>query len=144
MNTNYRHTDSDFDKAFPQGLITSTDNHHTPNHTLPRKYISALTNLAKHKNITITSPEKGGGIAILNKTLSQQNYGLNQRQQHLHSTVKEKYIALLQNPTISIIEKNSNRLGIKTIIRTSKTIKTTVTVDWNYNKKRKSYSDSGI
>ena len=41
-------------------------------------------------------------------------------------TVKEKHIVLLQNHTFCIIEKNLNRLGIKTITRTSKTIKETI------------------
>ena len=53
INTKYRHIDSDFDKGFTQGLTASITNHQTSNHTLPKRYISALTNLAKNKNITI-------------------------------------------------------------------------------------------
>ena len=58
VNTNYRHIDSDFN-------ITSTTNNHTPTHNLPRRYITAHTNLTKNKNILITFPHKSGRIAIL-------------------------------------------------------------------------------
>ena len=46
--------------------LSLTNTHHISNYTLTRKYISALTNLAKN-NITITSWDKSGRI-ILNKT----------------------------------------------------------------------------
>ena len=65
INMSYRHTDSNFNRGFIQSLITSITNHHTPTHNLPRRYITALTNLAKNKNIIIISLDKGRGIAIL-------------------------------------------------------------------------------
>ena len=65
VNKNYRHTNSDFSRGFIQGLIASTTNHHSPTQNLLRRYITALTNLVKNKNISITSLDKGGGIAII-------------------------------------------------------------------------------
>ena len=53
INTNYRHRYSDFDKDFIQGLNVYTTNHYTSNHTLPGRYISALTNLTKNSYIYI-------------------------------------------------------------------------------------------
>ena len=47
-----------------------------------------------------------------------------------------------QNPKISIIEKNLNRLVIKTITQTSKTIKKLL--GNNNNNKTKSYFDAGM
>ena len=38
---------------------------HTHTHTLSRRYIRVFTNLTKNKNIFLTSPDNGGGIAIL-------------------------------------------------------------------------------
>ena len=57
-----------------------------------------------------------------------------------NTSVKEKYIVLPQNPSISFIEKNLNRLALKMITRTSKTIK--LLLRNNNNNKTKSYSDA--
>ena len=61
----HKHTNLDFNRSFVQSLNASTTNHHIVKYSLPRRYISAQTNLAKNKNITITSADKDGGIVIL-------------------------------------------------------------------------------
>ena len=65
VNTNYRHTDSHFDRGFIKSIIAFTNNNHESKYTLLRRYILALKNLAKNNNITITSSDKGGEIIVL-------------------------------------------------------------------------------
>ena len=62
---NYHSQDTDFEKGFIQGIITSSLSS-TNETSLPRRYITALKNLSKRQDITITSSDKGGGIVIMN------------------------------------------------------------------------------
>ena len=64
---NYRYSDSDFDKGFVQGIITSSFCSSTNEFTIPLRYIQALKNLANNSNIHITTADKGGGVVILDK-----------------------------------------------------------------------------
>ena len=64
---NYRFGDSDFTKGFIQGIIYAS--HTTVDEpSLPRRYLSALQELSKRRDIHISPADKGGGIVIQNLT----------------------------------------------------------------------------
>ena len=66
ISANYKHTDSNLNKGFIQGIIAAST---TPGHTtpsIPYRYSIALANLAKNEHLTITSADKGGGTVIMN------------------------------------------------------------------------------
>ena len=65
ITKNYRHTDTDFNKGFIQGIITASTHTTYTEHTLPRRYITALRTLAADHTIHITPSDKGGGIVLL-------------------------------------------------------------------------------
>ena len=64
LGKNYRKNDTDFDKGFIQGIIAAmiTQNDEP---TIPRRYIIALKNLAKNRDIVISPSDKGSGIVIM-------------------------------------------------------------------------------
>ena len=66
ISSNYKHTDSNLQKGFIQGIIAASTITHNTNPTIPRRYTTALQNLANNKNLIITSADKGGGIVIMN------------------------------------------------------------------------------
>ena len=61
ISKNYRYSDTDFDKGFVQGIITSSFCSSTNESTIPLRYIQALKNLAKDTSIHITTADKVGG-----------------------------------------------------------------------------------
>jgi len=68
ININYRHSDSDFQKGFVQGLITASTTCDNDDPVLPQRYITALKSLSNNQEILITSSDKGGGIVIMNSS----------------------------------------------------------------------------
>ena len=65
VTKNYRHTDTEFNKGFIQGIITASTHTTNNEHTLPRRYITALRTLAEDHKIHITPSDKGGGVGLL-------------------------------------------------------------------------------
>ena len=67
IQRNYRQSDSEFSKGFIQGILSSTSLNPTLNQTIiPKRYVTALSQLKQNDDIYITPSDKGGGIVILN------------------------------------------------------------------------------
>ena len=65
---NNKFGDSDVDKGFKQGVATCMSALARSNRlAMPRRYLSAIQELANDDSIVVTSADKGGGIVILDK-----------------------------------------------------------------------------
>ena len=65
VTRNYRYTDTDFNKGFIQGIITSSIDTSDSHYALPTRHINALKDLSRDNNIHITSADKGGGVVVM-------------------------------------------------------------------------------
>ena len=67
IQRNYRQSDSEFTKGFIQGILSTTSLNPSLNQTLiPKRYVTALSQLKHNNEIHITPSDKGGGIVIMN------------------------------------------------------------------------------